>query len=153
MIAKASAWPQTSAPPAGNQGAPAQNPAVAGEGKGFALTSHSFNFTTKLFSLDFTWRRLEVDGPRQTSGTVRQPRARSRLPNQEQAARVPSFDEVLKRQQLAALLSEKKYPPEHCETIQASSDSQAAVFAGPAQRAYSQTVPQGPLSGARLFKA
>lgn len=153
MIAKAQAWPLVSAPPAENTGGPALIPAAAGEGKGFALTSHSFNLTTKLFSLDISWRRLEVDGARQTKETVSQPHPPRSLANRKQPASPPSFAEVLKRQQLASLLTGAASPPEDRETIQASTSSQAAVFAGPAQRAYSQAVPDGPLSGARFFKA
>lgn len=153
MIAKAPAWLPVSASTADNTGGPTLIPAAQGEGKGFALTSHSFNLTTKLFSLDFTWRRLEVDGPRQTSGTADRPQPGHAAPKHAQTAPPPSFAEVLKRQQLASLLAETAPPPEHRETIQSGTNSQAQVFSGPAQRAYSQSVPEGPLSGARFYKA
>jgi hypothetical protein len=153
MIAKAPAWLQASAPSAEQKCGPAHSPAAQREGKGFALTSHSFNFTTKLFSLDFTWRRLEMDAQSQSTRAIDQKVPQRDSAARKQSAPAVSFDEVLKRQQLASLLTEDAPTPEHRETIQSSAMDQAVVFDGPAKRAYSQAIPQGPLYGARFYKA
>ncbi|KMY68981.1 hypothetical protein AAU61_05365 [Desulfocarbo indianensis] len=151
MITKAPPLPPKEADPAAREAPSLDLDAQTGE-QGFALTSHSLTLSTKHFSLDFTWRRLEVEGktppqPLPDQGRPPAKGAAARRTPQEQ-----SFSEVMKRQQLAALLLEPSAPPEATETIQ-DGQSQPPAFAGPARRAYGQNTPLGPLSGERLYKA
>ncbi len=123
-----------------------------GEGGNYALTSHSFTLSTRLFSLDFTWRRLQVEGRRPPAAPA--PDAPSPPPAPRSKHRVqagqPDFSEALKRQQLASLLLETAPPPPGCQTIQVA--TAATAFAGPARRAYLEAAPAGPLAGGRFHK-
>jgi hypothetical protein len=138
---------------ADKKGEPNETLALEGKSKGFSLTSHSLSLTTRLFSVDFTWRRLEVDSASPTPGAVNASLVNtSPLKRGPLSPPTPSFAEVLKRQQLASLLTEESTPPADFDTIQAST-GQKAAFAGPASRAYKQASSEGPLSGNRLYKA
>ena len=123
--------------------------------QGFSLTSHSFTLNTKLFNLDVSWKRLEVEGrdqPKSVSSPLCETKALSK-PHAKQA-NAPTFSEILKRQQLASLLVDTNSPPyDSCETIQSGTNGPNLASAGSAQRAYKNASPEGPLGGDRVYKA
>lgn len=152
MIVKPQPWTSLPAPNAEQDGSATALPAE-GRGRGFSLTSHSFTLNTKLFNLDVSWKRLEVESSDQSKSIARPDRA---APTQAQAnktqAEPPSFSEVLKRQQLASLLMDAASPPPgDLETIQDGMDR--PTFTGSAHRAYQKVSHNGPLGGDRFYKA
>lgn len=151
MIPKAPSLPPKEAAPAARDVSGLGVDVQTGE-QGFALTSHSLTLSTKHFSLDFTWRRLEVEGKTPPEPLPIDGRQPAKSPAAPQPRQEQSFSEVLKRQQLASLLVERSNPPEPTETIQ-DGQSQPPAFAGSARRAYGQNTPLGPLNGERLYKA
>ncbi len=152
MIADAPSWPPVSALLADNKGGTGENLASEGKSKGFSLTSHTLSLTTRLFSLDFTWRRLEVEDSRPAPRDFRNSKLETALPARVLNPPPPSFAEVLKRQQLASLLVDQGSSPADGETIQSSAGQQASFY-GTAKRAYNQTGAGGPLTGERVYKA
>jgi hypothetical protein len=152
MLVKPQPWTSLPAPSADRDGSVAALPAEE-RGRGFSLTSHSFTLNTKLFNLDVSWKRLEVESGDQSKSIARPDRA---TPTQAQAnktqAEAPSFSEVLKRQQLASLLMDTASPPPgDLETIQDGLNRPS--FASSAHRAYQQVSHNGPLGGDRFYKA
>jgi hypothetical protein len=133
------------------------------------VTSHSLTLSTKAFSLDFTWRKVEIDQPEKrpalagpaaekaTAGRAAvqyDRRARTisapldlpapAQPQPEATTCRRSFAEVLRRQQLAGLVLMPSRPPADRQlllTPTASADPQP----GPVCRAYAEAL--GPLGG------
>lgn len=159
MIAKSPSWSYLPAANAEREGS-VKALAPEGRGRGFSLTSHSFTLNTKLFNLDVSWKRLEVDGRKQANSqphSVASPSRPSPAPARPgpMQAKAPSFSEVLKRQQLASLLMDTASPPpaNNLETIQARAKGPNQAFAGSAHRAYRSASHNGPLGSKCIYKA
>ena len=149
--------PPAALPPAGEAGAvrEAPPPGQASPAPALSVTSHSLTLSTKAFCLDFTWRRVETQGQPApeadgaqgppSSQPTRRPRAPRPAPR--------SFQEALRRQQLAGLLALPPKPPGNRAPLQAMADQvPGPALAGPVCRAYAQA--QGPLAQpSRLFSA
>ncbi|MFZ5586622.1 MAG: hypothetical protein ACOZHQ_11885 [Thermodesulfobacteriota bacterium] len=139
---------RTTAPVAANAAVFADN-RRAGEtalpGEGQALTSHTWSLSSGGLCLDFTYRRLEsLSAPagRQPAPAAQPTAAQSAAPK---TGRRPSFQEMLRRQQLAQLLVEPSRPPRERQALFAP-QLQAEPLAGPVCRAYAQAL--GPLGAA-----
>jgi hypothetical protein len=103
------------------------------------LSNHSLKLDTSLFSLDLRWRRLEME--QEESG-----------PSQEAPARAskgsmppPSFEEIMRRQQIADLLSPEPCPPPGSELIMAQAEHPPVLI--PVRLAYPDQ--ERPLAGFR----
>ncbi len=154
MIAKPPSWSPLPAAPAERERSATALPPEE-RGRGFSMTSHSFTLNTKLFNLDLSWRRLEVDARNQPNSIAS---TGTEMPSPPQTSKSrpdsPTFSEVLKRQQLASLLMDSVSPPDDSlETIQAGTNGPNPTFAGSAHRAYRRVSPNGPLTGDRTYKA
>jgi hypothetical protein len=154
MIAKPQPWSPASALAAERDGSAKALPSEE-RGRGFSLTSHSFTLNTKLFNLDVSWKRLEVDAKNQPK-RVASPACGTPVQVQQRSSKsaTPSFSEVLKRQQLASLLMETTSPSDDSlETIQTGASLLNQAFSGSAHRAYLSVSNHGPLGGDRIYKA
>lgn len=140
------------------------------------VTSHSLTLTTKAFSLDFTWRRVESDqlaarpalagpaaespSPGPQSAVEYDHRARTTVVAVREpvpapvAARAPrqSFAEVLRRRQLAGLVLMPSRPPADRLALRGPMAT-AEPQPGPVCRAYAEAL--GPLGAetSRLYTA
>ncbi|MFH1035737.1 MAG: hypothetical protein V1806_14610 [Pseudomonadota bacterium] len=115
-----------------------------------AVTSHTLSLSTRAFSVDFTWSRVET-GQSGSAATAAAP-ATTASPSDKsprRARRPPqSFQEILRRQQLAQLLV--VVPPTPSDAVLLSgADTPATPQPGTVCRAYSQA--QGPLSHSKLL--
>jgi hypothetical protein len=143
------------APP--NVGAPVPTcaqPAVGpsnvplGDGPVVSVTSHTLSLSTRAFSVDFTWSRVETGQP----GASPTAAADAATPSESapRRARRPaqSFQEILRRQQLAQLLV--VVPPTPRDAVLLSqAETPAHPQARPVCRAYTQA--QGPLAHSSLL--
>ncbi|MGD9123690.1 MAG: hypothetical protein PVG60_01290 [Desulfarculaceae bacterium] len=68
-----------------------------------SVTSHSVRFSTRLFSLDFSWQRTETTTPPPQADKV--PALPAQKRRQRGTPKSPSFQEVFRRLQLASLLT------------------------------------------------
>ena len=89
---------QSPLPPASQEPSPAQS------GSAYRLTSRCFSLNTRFFTLDLSWRRVEMKAASAPSvpSTARAPRVHP----------TPDFDEVLRRLKLYALLEPPPCQPE-----------------------------------------
>lgn len=129
-------------------GAPA-----AGQGQGgpLSVTSHSLSLSTRAFSVDFSWSRVETQEPA-SRGPSPAPAATPPAAAQPAPRRVPrplqSFQEILRRQQLAQLLVVVPPTPRDAVLLWGA-EPPAVALPGPVCRAYSQA--QGPLAQSSLL--
>lgn len=116
-----------------------------------AVTSHSLSLSTRAFSVDFSWSRVETQEP---AGREAAPaRAAAAAPAVQggpaRGQRAPqSFAEILRRQQLAQLLVVVPPTPRGAVLL-LGAESPARALPGPVCRAYSQA--QGPLAQSSLL--
>lgn len=123
----------------------AADAAVPGEGQ--ALTSHTWSLSSGGMSLDFTYRRLEnlSAATDRATAPAAQPAAVPAKASPAEGAPRPSFQEYLRRQQLAQLLVEPSRPPQGRQAL-ITAQAMSAATAGPVCRAYAQAM--GPLGAA-----
>lgn len=94
--------------------------------RNFSETSHSFSLSGKNFSMDFTWRRAESQPGPLAAGEA-QPASK---PQRERlSAPAPSFQELLRRKQLAGLLAPASRPP--ADRVELTLEQPAAVTPSP----------------------
>ncbi|MBI5521324.1 MAG: hypothetical protein HY910_01755 [Desulfarculus sp.] len=144
---------QTAAPGCGPalphvQPAAAAGPDPAGP---LSVTSHSLSLSTRAFSVDFSWSRVETQEPA-SRGPAQAPAAAPAILAQSALARtqrpLQSFQEILRRQQLAQLLVVVPPTPRDAVLLWGA-DPPAPALPGPVCRAYSQA--QGPLAQSSLL--
>ena len=131
---------QTAAPelPGGRQGASGDPGRVPADRK-ITLTSHSLIINAGLFTLDLSWRRMEMD-PSQSAAFP--PAAAA------PAIAAPSFKEILRRQQIADLLAPVSQPPEDCQLLQSADQAPPPMV--PVRLAYPGQ--ERPLVGVRSLR-
>ena len=116
-----------------------------------SVTSHSLSLSTRAFSVDFSWSRVENE-PAASRGQAPAPAAKPVQAAGTAPARQPrpaqSFAEVLRRQQLAGLLMVTPPPPRDAVLLWGA-EAPAKALPGPVCRAYSQS--QGPLAQSSLL--
>ncbi|MBA4358908.1 MAG: hypothetical protein C0405_14405 [Desulfovibrio sp.] len=116
-----------------------------------ARTRHTWRLATSSFELDFTWSRQE-GGPALATAPAAQALPAPAPTRAAQPRPLPSFAEVLKRQQLAGLLMMPSRPPAD-RTPLSRTDQRAPALPGQVCRAYAQGL--GPLAApaSRCFMA
>ncbi len=87
-------------PGRGSEGAPPLQ--VPGRRPGYRLTSRDFSINTRFFTLDLSWRRVEMHHPPAPLEAAPDPRRAPAPP--------PDFEEVLRRLKLYALLETPPLP-------------------------------------------
>jgi hypothetical protein len=116
-----------------------------------SVTSHSITLNTGSFSLDYTWRRVELAQDEAPASQTCNCAAAQEAPAKTTARPLPrppqSFAEVLRRQQLSQLLLTPSRPPANAMPL--AMPGQAATPPAPAQpkpvcRAYRRAM--GPLA-------
>ncbi len=126
-------------------------PAAAGGSPVLSVTSHSLSLSTRAFSVDFSWSRVETSQPGRAGGasaTAAAPAASGTPPSRPSRRPPQSFGEMLRRQQLAQLLI--VVPPTPRDAVLLSSaETPSSPQPGPVCRAYSQA--QGPLAHSSLL--
>lgn len=142
MISRTSAQ-VTANPAAQAESRRAAEPVLPGEGQ--ALTSHTWTLSSGGVSLDFTYRRLEnlPGAAGRLPAPAAQPAAAPVRAAVPAAPRRPTFQEYLRREQLAQLLVEPSRPPRDRESL-FTAKTPAQPLAGPVCRAYAQAL--GPLA-------
>ncbi|MBI4798791.1 MAG: hypothetical protein HY794_08685 [Desulfarculus sp.] len=116
-----------------------------------SVTSHSLSLCTRAFSVDFSWSRVETQEPA-SRGPAQAPAAAPASHAQPAPARtqrpLQSFQEILRRQQLAQLLVVVPPTPRDAVLLWGA-DPPAVALPRPVCRAYSQA--QGPLAQSSLL--
>ncbi len=115
------------------------DPSSVAPDRRLTLTSHSLKIDVGLFTIDLSWRRLEMD-PQQSGRTedlVRKP-----------SPAIPGFAEILRRQQIADLLAPVSRPPAGCELLQAGGQVLPPMI--PVRLAYPDK--ERPLAGLRSLR-
>lgn len=118
-----------------------------------SVTSHTLSLSTRAFSVDFTWSRVESDQPSASDRSTTPTRAPAEVKSNTGSTRrqprpAQSFSEILRRQQLAQLLLVVPPPPPDAVLI-SSPDPPGPASPGQVCRAYSQA--QGPLANSSLL--
>ncbi|MGD8561918.1 MAG: hypothetical protein PVG03_05270 [Desulfarculaceae bacterium] len=132
------------------------NPAISSidaQPEPLSVTSHSVRFSTRLFSLDFSWQRTETATPPPKADKARALPAQKR--RQGGAARSPSFQEVFRRLQLASLLTLPTRPRRPNQFLGPAQDPEAGLSPSPgwACRAYHSAAGTGTTSADRHYTA
>lgn len=118
-----------------------------------SVTSHSLSLCTRAFSVDFSWSRVETQepasrGPAQAPAPAAAPASRAQPVPARTQRPLQSFQEILRRQQLAQLLVVAPPTPRDAVLLWGA-EPPAVALPGPVCRAYSQA--QGPLAHSSLL--
>jgi hypothetical protein len=116
-----------------------------------SLTRHTWRLSTSSFDLDFTWSRQEGRTALSSASPIQAASAPGKT-RKAQARPAQSFAEVLRRQQLAALIMMPSIPPPD-RTPLSRTDQRAPALPGQVCRAYAEAL--GPLAApaSRCFMA